>query len=102
MRYKIYVNEVIQTDSNLCVVKTKLNGKDTQICLPKDCGIDKYLGEEVYCEIKDKKVRISKAHQPHVRGRDHLLKLMRKGRNNLSFFLFYIENGGWFYKNPGY
>ena len=43
MRYKIYVNEVIQTDSNLCVVKTKLNGKDTQICLPKDCGIDKYL-----------------------------------------------------------
>ena len=34
---------------------------------PKDCGIDKYLGEEVYCEIKDKKVRISKAHQPHVR-----------------------------------
>lgn len=67
MRYKIYVNEVIQTDSNLCVVKTKLNGKDTQICLPNDCGIDKYLGEEVYCEIKDKKVRISKAHQPHVR-----------------------------------
>lgn len=66
MRYKIYVNDVIQTDGNLCVVKTVLNGKDTQICLPKDCGIGRYVGEEVYCEIKDKKARISKAHQPQV------------------------------------
>lgn len=67
MRYKIYVKDVLSTDSGLCVVIAILNGKDTQICLPKDCGIEKYIGEEVYCEIKDKKVRISKAHQPHVR-----------------------------------
>lgn len=66
MRYKIYVKDVLSTDSGLCVVVAILNGKDTQICLPKDCGIEKYIGEEVYYEIKDKKVRISKAHQPQV------------------------------------
>lgn len=68
MRYKIYVKDVLSTDSGLCVVVAILNGKDTQICLPKDCGIEKYIGEEVYYEIKDKKVRISKAHQPQVRA----------------------------------
>ena len=66
MRYKIYVKDVLSTDSGLCVVIAILNGKDTQICLPKDCGIKKYIGEEVYYEIKGKKVRISKAHQPQV------------------------------------
>ena len=60
MRYKIYVKDVLSTDSGLCVVIAILNGKDTQICLPKDCGIEKYIGEEVYYEIKGKKVRISK------------------------------------------
>lgn len=66
MRYKIYVKDVLSTDSGLCVVVAILNGKDTQICLPKDCGIEKYIGEEVYYEIKDKKVRISKAYHPQV------------------------------------
>lgn len=66
MRYKIYVKDVLSTDSSLCVVVAILNGKNTQICLPKDCGIEKYIGEEVYYEIKDKKVRISKAHQPQL------------------------------------
>lgn len=67
MRYKIHVKDVLFPDSGLCVVIAILNGKDTQICLPEDCGIEKYIGEDVYYEIKDKKVRISKAHQPHVR-----------------------------------
>lgn len=67
MRYKIHVKDVLFPDSGLCVVIAILNGKDTQICLPEDCGIEKYIGEDVYYEIKDKKVRISKVHQPQVR-----------------------------------
>lgn len=66
MRYKIHVKDVLFPDSGLCVVIAILNGKDTQICLPKDCGVEKYIGEDVYYEIKDKKVRISKVHQPQV------------------------------------
>lgn len=34
MRYKIYVKDVLSTDSGLCVAIAILNGKDTQICLP--------------------------------------------------------------------
>lgn len=67
MRYKIHVKDVLFPNSGLCVVIAILNGKDTQICLPEDCGIEKYIGEDVYYEIKDKKVRISKVHQPQVR-----------------------------------
>ena len=55
MRYKIYVKDVLSTDSGLCVVIAILNGKDTQICLPKDCGIESTLEKRCIMRLRAKR-----------------------------------------------
>lgn len=65
---KIYVSDVLPCAGDLCVVKALMEVDDglheVQICLPKSCGIEKCVGEEIYYEMRNGKVRISEVRQP--------------------------------------
>jgi len=65
---KIFVSEVLPCAGELCVVMALMEVgnelKEVQVCLPKSCGIEKCVGEEIYYEMKNGRVRISEVRQP--------------------------------------
>lgn len=67
-KQKLFVSDVLPCAGDLCVAFVLATVEDeihaVQICLPKSCGIDKCVGEEIYYEMRNGKVRISEVRQP--------------------------------------
>ena len=64
---KIFISEVLPCAGDLEVAIVLINDsngeKEVQLCIPKSCNISKHIGEEVYFELTNGKVRL-KAIQP--------------------------------------
>ena len=54
--------------SDLDVAIIKMNDRELQICLPKYCNIAKYIGEEVYYEVRNGRYRISEVRLSKVKA----------------------------------
>lgn len=65
---KIFVCDVLPCAGELDVVVALLDDgtkeREVQICIPKYCNISKCIGEEIYYEMKNGKVRISEIRAP--------------------------------------
>lgn len=65
---KIFVCDVLPCAGGLDVVVALLDDgtkeREVQICIPKYCNISKCIGEEIYYEMKNGKVRISGVRTP--------------------------------------
>ncbi len=65
---KIFVCDVLPCAGDLDVVVALVEDGETtrevQICIPKYCDISKCIGEEIYYEIKNGRVRLSAVRSP--------------------------------------
>lgn len=67
-KQKIFVRNVLPCASDLDVAIIKMNDRELQICLPKYCNIAKYIGEEVYYEVRNGRYRISEVRLSKVKA----------------------------------
>ncbi|MCM1220768.1 MAG: hypothetical protein NC548_40385 [Lachnospiraceae bacterium] len=66
-KQRVFVRNVLPCAGDLDVAFVKMNGRELQICLPKYCNTSKYIGEEVYYEIRNGRYRVSEIRSPKVR-----------------------------------
>ena len=65
---KIFFLHFFTCASDLDVAIIKMNDRELQICLPKYCNIAKYIGEEVYYEVRNGRYRISEVRLSKVKA----------------------------------
>lgn len=65
---KILVCDVIpcagDLDTVIALVEDGTSAREVQVCLPKYCELSKRIGEEIYYEIKNGRVRLSEVRLP--------------------------------------
>lgn len=71
---KIFVCEVLPCTGDLDVVVALVEEggttKEMQVCIPKYCEISKCIGEEIYYEVKNGRVRLSAVRSPKYQAED--------------------------------
>ena len=65
---KFFLGKVMRSAPDLDVAIIKMNDRELQICLPKYCNIAKYIGEEVYYEVRNGRYRISEVRLSKVKA----------------------------------
>lgn len=62
-KQSLYICSIICSSGDLCTVNAlkgdDKSGREIQICLPKACGIERYINKKISCEVKNGRVKIS-------------------------------------------